>query len=1108
MLLVLLYLVVAAAHAWLAPLTTGPDELAHYEYVRFVADNGRLPQTYPERDQASYKSDQPPLYHLLAAWPAARIDTNEPALLKRVTDHPRRQLIERTRHAWGLYNTEDELWPYRGEVLRWHIGRWVAILLGAATVAVTYFMARRVFAGSRGAGALGSRGESQPSTPNSKLLALAAAAVVAFIPRFALTGSMLNYETTLAFLSTLFLWMLLRMGESANERMNEWANSNSVRRSAFRVPRSTFYALLTGLFAGLTITAKLSAIIFPLEIVIAFWLIGHYYGWGWKIWLKNVLLAGVATLVTVSWWFGFVIAKFNTVAEEGWWTGLLRPLIAADASDATTNQLLSLLTNREAGFTAAIENLDSGPPWEWAAIFFRTFWSVGIEQVQPLGWFGLAVALGLCVVAAYGIGLVWKQCGRGAAARGSRGAREQGSRVAGAQGRRGTGSQGRRGARAQGSSENNVYATRNTQHAIHLTLSLLLLHIAAAFILPLVRYAITFSLADTAQGRHILFQTAPAIAIIIVWGFSAVSNQYSVVSSRYVIFVPALFLFFWTGVQLWTMTWAYLPLLPVSAQTATQIEHPVNRPVNNFVTLLGYADDLNPESGLLRVDLLWESTAISPVDFLTGITLRDSQNEVRTVWLGHPASGRYPTRAWDVGDTVRDTTWLPVTDLEPGDYQLALNLIPTNLYPPPDLALLQNVPLTTINLSNSPITNNRSLITNPQIWQNGRPVTTPQTFRYRESVLVTFDAPPTDIKIIGPDGRHFSPERQSHKQAIFIVGPDWPTGSYSLQVDAQPGEPLVRVIDRWERTFIEPPMSRRVEANFANQVKLLGYDLPANRAGAGGSIPVTLYWQGLDWMGSDYTIFTKLLKADDQIAYGGRDRLPREGYSTLYWAPTEIISDPFGVPVNPNAPDGIYTINVGLYEEINGQAVSLPLVQDGQLIEANSINIGPIKVGNAPPGLTVAKANPQITVNQSFGNPPALTLLGYDLTDQSGQPVATLNFELKTQNSKLKTLNLKLYWQSEAPLPTDYTTFVHLRNAAGENVAQKDQPPLNGAYPTSLWDSGDIIADEIVLPLPDTLPAGEYQLIVGMYDFTTGQRLPVPNYPNGEVVLAAFRLGQ
>ena len=167
--LLALYLIVAMAYAVLAPLTTGPDELAHYEYVRFIADHGRLPLNSEERSQASYKSDQPPLYHLLAALPVALVDPTGPPFLKRVGDHPRRQLIERTRHAWGLYNTEDERWPYRAEVLRWHAGRWVAILFGAATVTVTFFIARDLFsslpAPFRVQGRTGG-GEPHPPTPS------------------------------------------------------------------------------------------------------------------------------------------------------------------------------------------------------------------------------------------------------------------------------------------------------------------------------------------------------------------------------------------------------------------------------------------------------------------------------------------------------------------------------------------------------------------------------------------------------------------------------------------------------------------------------------------------------------------------------------------------------------------------------------------------------------------------------------------------------------------------------------------------------------------------------------------------------------------------------
>jgi hypothetical protein len=1114
-LLLLLYLATAFAYSALAPLTTGPDELAHYEYVRFIAEHGRLPFNGEERSQASYKSDQPPLYHLLAALPAALVDPTGPPFLKRVGDHPRRQLIERTRHAWGLYNTEDERWPYRAEILRWQVGRWVAILFGAATVAVTFFIARDLFASLPPYG--GRAGE------GVWLLALSAAAIVAFIPRFGLTGSMLNYETTLAFLMSLFLWVLLRMAAKRSEWPRSVANDkHPTSHISHLTSQLTLHASLLGLLAGLAILTKLSALILPLEIIIGLWLIGRYQGWPRSVWLRLTLLTLAITFIVVSLWFGFVMYHFNTIAADGLWTGLLRPLLAADASDATTNQLLSLLTGGQAGFTGAIENLESGPPWEWASIFFRTFWLVGIEAVQPLASVAPGIALALCLLAAYGlIQLVT----------GDRGPK--------------TKDEGRR-----TEDQNTPYSLlASTGHFVptpyyRLILSLLALHLTIPLLLPLLRYAVTYSLADTAQGRHVLFPAAPAFAILLVWGLSSITHHAPRTRAegplepkapygwahhvlRFTPFLPALLLLIWTGAHLWTMTWAYNPPLPVStlAEAKAQAAHQLNQPLNNFITLVGYTSQIEPDRRVLRLDLFWQATAISPVDYLTEVSLLDAQEQAQAQWLGYSAGGRYPSRAWDAGDIVRDTVWLPLAGLAPGSYHLSLALIPTSRSYPPE-AEVTPLTLTDLTLPNTALrTFNGSLAFTDQavaaagysVWQNGQALTAPQEFRYRETVLVTFSPllpnQQRAVEMIDPaNAQHFAPVRQLNDTALFIVGPDWPSGDYHLQVSlTSPTETgqqvnsgtVLRVVDRWQRQFTLPalPPSEegikggyvQVEANFADQVKLLGYDLGANRAEPGGGIPLTLYWQGLDWMGQDYTIFTKLLAAD-QTVHGGRDRLPREGYRTLYWAPGEIVSDPFGVPVAADAPPGVYYLNLGLYRQVGQQAVSLPLVQNGQPLEASSVNIGPIKIGGPPPGLTHTTAKPQNPLNQPFGDTPNLTLLGYDLTQSpipKGHNVSNLQ----------SPISLTLYWRSETPLPLDYTTFVHLRNAAGETVAQKDQPPLNGAYPTSLWDPGEIIADEITVSWPAKLPAGKYQLVVGLYDFQSGQRLTVPGNPANEISL-------
>lgn len=167
--------------------------------------------------------------------------------------------------------------------------------------------------------------------------------------------------------------------------------------------------------------------------------------------------------------------------------------------------------------------------------------------------------------------------------------------------------------------------------------------------------------------------------------------------------------------------------------------------------------------------------------------------------------------------------------------------------------------------------------------------------------------------------------------------------------------------------------------------------------------------------------------------------------------------------------------------------------------DQTSVTLGPLKVGAISADFILASAHPQHTLNQSFGKSPSLTLLGYDLRDETGHPVSN-------PQSLITSLHLTLYWRCESPPPVDYTTFVHMRNAAGDIIAQKDQPPLGGAYPTSLWERGEIIADEITIPSPAAPVTGTYQIVVGMYDFQTGQRLVVPGNPANEVVLTGVEM--
>jgi 4-amino-4-deoxy-L-arabinose transferase-like glycosyltransferase len=88
-------------------------------------------------------------------------------------------------------------------------------------------------------------------------------------------------------------------------------------------------------------------------------------------------------------------------------------------------------------------------------------------------------------------------------------------------------------------------------------------------------------------------------------------------------------------------------------------------------------------------------------------------------------------------------------------------------------------------------------------------------------------------------------------------------------------------------------------------------------------------------------------------------------------------------------------------------------------------------------------------------------------------------------------LPLKLYWQGQTKMTTNYIVFVHLLNQNGEKVAQRDTAPRNGARDTSLWQPGEPFEDDQSLDLATDLPPGRYKVVVGVYRPVDGARLAV-----------------
>jgi hypothetical protein len=124
---------------------------------------------------------------------------------------------------------------------------------------------------------------------------------------------------------------------------------------------------------------------------------------------------------------------------------------------------------------------------------------------------------------------------------------------------------------------------------------------------------------------------------------------------------------------------------------------------------------------------------------------------------------------------------------------------------------------------------------------------------------------------------------------------------------------------------------------------------------------------------------------------------------------------------------------------------------------------------------------PQTLVNAAFSD--ELKLIGYDLLSDSIQSGGQVT--------------LTLYWQALRDLTNDNAVFVHIYPPAPDTdflippIAQSDGFPCNGRYATSRLNAGEIVTDTRTITLPSELPAGSLTVAVGVYEWTTVQRLEV-----------------
>jgi len=264
-----------------------------------------------------------------------------------------------------------------------------------------------------------------------------------------------------------------------------------------------------------------------------------------------------------------------------------------------------------------------------------------------------------------------------------------------------------------------------------------------------------------------------------------------------------------------------------------------------------------------------------------------------------------------------------------------------------------------------------------------------------------------------------------------------------------------------------PATARPYNVDYGGVARLLAYEIGRNPVRPGDDLPVTLYWQALAPTGEDFSVYLQAFGWQQPLAQV--DSYPAGGaYPTSMWSPGQVIRDTFHLAVSDTAKGPAPAwLAAGLYRFDTME--KLPAVdKEGQKVVFPMLG----KLRLETPGVTWRPAH---ALDASLENRVRLT--GYDLGNQPLRPGAEVP--------------LTLYWQVTGALDRDYSVFVHVVDAGDKIVAQADAWPLQGFYPTSRWESGEILNDTHRLSVPADLQPGAYRILVGLYDPVSGQRLSV-----------------
>ncbi|MCC6904803.1 MAG: phospholipid carrier-dependent glycosyltransferase [Anaerolineae bacterium] len=237
----------------------------------------------------------------------------------------------------------------------------------------------------------------------------------------------------------------------------------------------------------------------------------------------------------------------------------------------------------------------------------------------------------------------------------------------------------------------------------------------------------------------------------------------------------------------------------------------------------------------------------------------------------------------------------------------------------------------------------------------------------------------------------------------------------------------------------------------------------------GSRVDVTITWEALRRTEVPYTLAIQLRHVQGVLIAERNTYTGHGNYPTSIWEPGRIFTETYHLylPEYAYAPlDRLY-LTVTMFDPED--------------------ELAPVRIDGEANGDSFWLASDLQTVARPGSEYPNQTYINFDnhfaLVGYSIDPLVLW------QGQRTK---VTLYWLAlDPPRDDNYKVFLHVIKGWDEKWAGADGNPVTHDGRTSTWEAGQVYVDERLLDIPGEIPPDNYELELGWFSDTTGERLNI-----------------